>query len=394
MADSQRIQPLASPPSSPVRGTIYVDASLGFGWYDGAAWVYPGSGGGPGYTEIDGNLTLGGKAVSAVPPTTGGPYALVDVGGTWEAVAVLEQPSGGAGSALGDELFTDASGNTYWGNPGNDTLQGGYLGNVNTGAITATINSGTGVLTFTNWPTADVVWIRTSGGLLLRAVVPAAPTPTVSGVTTADYAYVQVHLVPPTTPGGTCTTAITIGTSRTTAALAVADQVGAASTNGSLLVWDGIAHLASSVWTLVAGTPASGSIIPAATGRDRRPWAKGALYAPAMTTAGTQVSFTTPPGWAQRIECSGAPMQVEFGFIYAPSGAGNIGVQFVFDSTTEFSYTPSESALGWAVMGFPFSPAAGSHLFTCQLQNPNAALFGVWLRIFENLQVNTGNGSA
>lgn len=48
MADSQRIQPLASPPSSPVRGTIYVDDSLGLGWYDGTDWQYPGGGGGGG----------------------------------------------------------------------------------------------------------------------------------------------------------------------------------------------------------------------------------------------------------------------------------------------------------------------------------------------------------
>jgi len=53
MADSQRLVALASPPSSPVKGTIYLDDSLGLGWYDGSGWVYTTGGGGGGGGTVD-----------------------------------------------------------------------------------------------------------------------------------------------------------------------------------------------------------------------------------------------------------------------------------------------------------------------------------------------------
>lgn len=74
----QKLLNLSAAPASPAAGWMYFDTTLyAIGVYTGTAWVY-GSGttwgtGGAGYTEIDGNLTLGGKAVSAVPPSTGLP---------------------------------------------------------------------------------------------------------------------------------------------------------------------------------------------------------------------------------------------------------------------------------------------------------------------------------
>ena len=49
---------------------------------DGVDWE---AGGGSSFTEIDGNLTLGGKTVAATPPTSGGPFMLIDSGTEWIA---------------------------------------------------------------------------------------------------------------------------------------------------------------------------------------------------------------------------------------------------------------------------------------------------------------------
>jgi hypothetical protein len=101
VADSQRLQQLAAAPAGPVKGTVYFDTVLNaLGIYDGTVWVYGSKtawGPSGGTTEIDGNLTLGGKPVSAVPPTSGGPYYLEWNGTDWVAGTVS---GGGAVSSV------------------------------------------------------------------------------------------------------------------------------------------------------------------------------------------------------------------------------------------------------------------------------------------------------
>lgn len=188
------------------------------------------------------------------------------------------------GAAVGLSLMSDAFGGAQWANDNNDALQGGFVGAVNNGVITAAMGSGgtAGQIVFTNWPTGDGVRFPTSSGPLVRGICPSTPTGgtalTPSGVTPGDYAYIAVGISHPTIPGGTASPYVAYGPSRTTAALAAADQQGAAATTlNGLLVWDGIVKNTSGTYTLVAGTPASGSIVPASTGRDRRPWAGGAF---------------------------------------------------------------------------------------------------------------------
>lgn len=578
MADSQRIQPLGSPPSPAVRGTIYVDASLGLGWYDGTDWHYPiDSGGGGGAVDTvtaedtsvvvdntdpanptihtgtldviatdrppaaawsnnskkitsvadpasaqdaatkhyvdtttlpstetlhgvaaananDGDVALNSHKLTGVTdpasaqdaatkhyvdaettraeaeeatllPLAGGTMsgaiamgahkitgltdgssaqdaaafhqiptdllsldidgepisitgltpteALVYTGSSWVNQKVLIAPTGGPD--LGFAFLEDASGSTYFTNPGNDSIQAGFLAGGN--PITATINSSTGVLTFTNYPTSQAAWFLTAGGVLMRGGTPvASPTPTVSGVTSGDFAYLALYMTTPTTPGGTAGTSLVIGTSRTTAALAAADQVGAAAQTGKTLVWDGIAHLASSTWTLVAGTPASGSSIPAATGRDRRPWAKG--YRDAQNLSGTiSTSSATPvvvTGMAQRVECSGATIIVSVsGSLDIGPGAQNAdlwvyedGVQITASKQELFSFLTN-----WAQVEVPgrcyeyeLTPSAGSHLIQMFWANPAGAgsisfsaasgTPSALFRVEEDLRANANNGTA
>lgn len=410
----QKLLELASAPAGPSEGWMYYDTTLhALGVYNGSEWLYGSgsgwTGGGGGFTEIDGNLTLGGEPVAATPPTSGGPYGLVYNGTDWvsefvqtntelaghftldsEAIAITGLAGAQAlvfnGSnwvndavmpaaespALGYELFTDGSGNTYWENPGNDELQAGFLGATN--PVTATINSSTGVLTFSNFPNNQTAWFLTSSGVPMRGTTPVtAPSAlTVSGVTSGDYAYLAMYISCPSTPGGAGAASLVVGTSRTTAALAAADQVGAAAQNGKTLVWDGIAHLASSVWSLVAGTPASGSIIPAATGRDRRPWARGARGRIAYVAgASYTISATTPTpidttNLAFRLECSGVPIDYEFLYDWSSSTA-EVLVELFMDGalagSTGADVAQTDGTAHHRTLRGTVVPSSGSHLF-------------------------------
>lgn len=452
MADSQRLQQLSSAPAGPVAGTVYFDTTKhALGVYDGTVWVYGSStawGPSGGTTEIDGNLTLGGKPVSAVPPSSGGPYyleyngtdwiaatisggggselngdtlnggtiaattptsgfpyALVWNGTDWVSEAVIAQP--GSGFIGGVLASTDTAGDPKWvGNGMPDVLQGGFV--TGGSAVTATINSSTGVLTFTNWPTSAIAWwYPTGGSSLIRGNTAGAPTPTVSGVTSGDYAYLAMYSTCPSTPDGTGGTSLVVGTSRTTAALAAADQVGAAAQNGKTLVWDSIAHLAAGVWTLVAGTPASGSIIPAATGRDRRPWAKGAFAD--ILNSGSTASASPNGGYAvvdailnQRIECSGLPLRLRY-FTVATGSASAAAQIIFFQDGAQAGLSNSSATVAGVARPFQWEsliiPSAGSHLFQPAWFTPsgsltsNAVSFGDMLTI-EELRPGAANGAA
>lgn len=281
-----------------------------------------------------------------------------------------------AGAGLGLQLTSDASGDATWVNDNNDALQAGFIGTVNTGVITCAMSGSD--LSFTNWPTGDGYYFPTASGPLVRAIVPSAPaTIAPSGVTSGDYAYVQVYLTPPTTAGGTATVGYSVGTSRTTAALAAADQRGAAATSTNVLVWDGIVLNTSGTYTLVAGTPASGSVIPATTGRDRRVWARGAFFSQTngsgnTSTAAINTWYLISSNLQSRIECSGAPLRVILQAWGSNSLAGYGAVTTLFIDGVVVSVS-GNTILGWVDMNsagsvgpvgyeFVYTPTPGSHL--------------------------------
>lgn len=285
------------------------------------------------------------------------------------------------GAAVGLSLMSDASGDAQWANDNNDALQGGFVGAVNNGVITAAMGSGgtAGQIVFTNWPTGDGVRFPTSSGPLVRGICPSTPTGgtalTPSGVTPGDYAYIAVGISHPTIPGGTASPYVAYGPSRTTAALAAADQQGAAATTlNGLLVWDGIVKNTSGTYTLVAGTPASGSIVPASTGRDRRPWAGGAfsrIFNSGSNTSTNTVSYSVMDSTklALRVECSGVLVRVR----YLTTVAFSAVAAGVLQTVIFFDGVPCNTIIGTAVPAVAenalylldevVAPSAGSHLF-------------------------------
>lgn len=315
-----------------------------------------------------------------------------------------------AGAGLGLQLTSDASGDATWVNDNNDALQAGFVGAVNTGVITCAMSGSD--LSFTNWPTGDGYYFPTASGPLVRAIVPSAPaTIAPSGVTSGDYAYVQVYLTPPTTAGGTATVGYSIGTSRTTAALAAADQRGAAATSTNVLIWDGIVLNTSGTYTLVAGTPASGSIIPASTGRDRRVWARG--YRSTQTVAGpvTTTSTTFTPvssSLVQRVECDGGPVVLTlYGSFYCPYSGVSAALVFYEDGTeVSASYQETYSYGGSnqenvTTYEWDLTPAAGSHLFQPYWKVSGSATAYIdvtagtlLFRAAEDVRPNATNGTA
>lgn len=262
--------------------------------------------------------------------------------------------------------------------PSDSALQPGFVGYVNGGVLSAAIASGGG-LTFTNWPAND--WVYTVATYLntglIRGLVPSAPSLTVSGVTSGDYAYVAVYLTSDT-PGGTATASVSVGTSRSTAALAAADQatstINAYGSGETIVIWDGVVYNNSGTYSLVAGTPASGATIPATTGRDRRLWARGFNAIVAGSVSDTTTNQTAP-GDAMtsmyfRAECSGNPCHFELtlrpagpnGYYIVPAllvdgtGAGE-------DQTGNLWAVAVGSNNSGVTLGFEYTPAVGSHFF-------------------------------
>jgi hypothetical protein len=266
--------------------------------------------------------------------------------------------------------MTDSSGNSYWVDDTNDALQFGFVGITNPGIVSMAIAGG-GALTATNWPTSDLVWLS-SGSRPQRFVCPSYSTQTVTGVTSGDWAYVYVQLVSPANPGGSPTLTLHVGTSRTTAALAAADQV--ANTSGNI-VWDGVVKNTSGTYTLTGGTPASGSVIPSA-GRDRRLWARGG-HSKVKRTSGdidlpASIAYLDSSGLAIRAECSGVPVRLRLvsGIVGASAMSTYLG--FRMDGTAVDS-TADGSLWRGSIFGsntyvpvnffYEFTPNAGSHLF-------------------------------
>ena len=275
---------------------------------------------------MDGTATIGAAGKYAdgahIHPTDTSlaPKASPTFTGTVTLPSGIVIPSG----ALGYKLLSDASGNAAWASDNNDAVQAGLVGITNTGVITAAEVSGT--LTFTNWPTGDFVWFQRAAGVIFRAVMPASTGGSWTLPGSGKFRYIAADVSMPTTPGGTATlVARTAAADQNTALLAAANPIGPQS-GGDIRIWDGILWNNGGTATLVSAVSNDANCIPAATGRDRRPWARGAnarLLLAANPTLAVATTWTAVPLMSQRIECSGAPLTLKFhGFSWNNNLAG------------------------------------------------------------------------
>jgi hypothetical protein len=294
------------------------------------------------------------------------------------------------------------------------------MGYVNTGPITATV-SGAGALTFTNWPTGDTSWIpsaATAYAPLTQATVPAGTGLNVSGlgITSGHYAYVMAYLSPPATSGGTATAllyAYAVGGGDTSVAAAVGHQVvaqGWAAPANWIIAWDGIVLNTGGVYSIVAGGGTSGLLT---TGRDRRPWARGADDH-VTSTAGDSVGYSSggfvavDPALSVRVECSGAPLRLWWQGTITGNGQTFGSVGFLMDGAQVGDYEqadPNNTGYNsWPVsVETTVACTPGSHLvqaawrvggagetFTLSTPPNSSTAFGVQ----ELLGVNAGNGTS
>lgn len=269
-------------------------------------------------------------------------------------------------SALGRSMQSDSFGDVQWANAGEgDPLQPGFM--VYTPTATASIPSGNGtiiatlsggVFTFGNIPTGDVVWFRDpSTNQYIRGICPPPPSLGFTGTGTNFYG-VALDLGPPSTPGGLAQwftvfpNLLNIGSAQSTAALAAANQPAVAP--GFIRVWDGI--VGNSPGLVSGGSGAN--LIPAATGRDRRPWARGYRnkYDSTPTYATGSTGVVTP------IDATNASFRCEIG------AAGVIVCELhagVFSTTSGSSF----GAVGWFVDGAAATSAPGGASPECQIVN-------------------------
>lgn len=295
----------------------------------------------------------------------------------------------------GYALVTDWAGNAAWQDKTPPNIQPGFLGVVGGGNIIQATLPGTTSLTptFTGYPGADAAYwnnvINGASGLIkgfLPASLPALPL--TSFPVSGNFLYVALVAQAPVVAEGGTTPSLswlhTSATSRSTAALAAADQFtfqpAESPTYGtlsySLILWDGIVWNNGGNYSFVAGTPASGSPIPA-LGRDRRLWANG-YNNYAVGNALSVASGTSTNAWAAmtsnlqlRVECSGAPMEFDLdAFIYGSSGSGIYGYIGLMADSAPFGYyyqiAPGSTGGNGPNQHFKWrwSPGTGSHLIS------------------------------
>jgi hypothetical protein len=294
-----------------------------------------------------------------------------------------------------------------------DAIRAGVVGITNPGVISASVASG-GALTFTHWPTGDAVWLPLPSGLLVRNVVPSAPalSLTAAGITTGDCMYVGVVLTATPTPGGTATASLYFFGNRSTGATAAGDQRLASNNGTNVMMWDGIGQVTGVNYSLIAGTPATGSPIPA-SGRDRRPWAMGgrAKIQSSGTNASSSGSSYAPIDTTHlslRFESGGS--EVRFRYIATinvtanASGGVYESVAFI-DNTATGNVTvvqlPVVGAYGLFLIDEEMAVGAGSHLYqpgwlasTGATILNGAASFGDSFTIEEIMRPTANNGTA
>lgn len=307
-----------------------------------------------------------------------------------------------AGAAAGKVLTSDGSGNLTLQTPATsqaDNLQSGVMGNVASTGITVTINSSTRVPTWSQWPLNDVIWFLT-GGTFIRGTMPAGPTAAFDAPAAGKWRYVAIDAVPGAY-GAACTYLESSSADQTSAANAAAAPTSV--TSGNIRIWDGIIANTAGVYSLVAGGTGINTI-PAATGRDRRPWARGASVIQQDTVGRTTASTTLVPissALAARVECTGVPVCLTLHASYMSNTAiANQEVIFVIDgSSIDARYTstiPTGNYVASAHFQDIYTPAAGSHLWQPYFlvsAGTTTLAQNIYFTVEEMVRQNTANGT-
>lgn len=297
-------------------------------------------------------------------------------------------------------------------------IQPGVLGAVASTGITATVNSGTGALTFLQQRTNDSIWFTLASGLRIRGTLPAMTSLTaIKPTTVGNFRYIAIDAVPPSLPGSACTLTVNeAGSDQTTAALAASNPTTVAA--GNVRLWDGIVQNSASTFVLIGGGSGA-TLIPAATGRDRCPWARGvadgifrAAGATNYTTASTSHAVIDATNLSLRLECSGGPIEFMMAMLGNHSVAsGRYALSMFVDGAQVdsaaweargISGTTGGNGVGVASVFESYSIAAGSHLFQPSFRVIDAGTLtlnagssqGFLFQVRERLQPNVGNGTA
>lgn len=286
-----------------------------------------------------------------------------------------------------------------------DDLQNGVVGSGDLALSAITLNSGTGALGFT--PAAGVAWVGSAIGLLIRTPyggTAVAGTPSLPATT--KYAVIGVEIDP--TGSFSFVKGADTATQLNTGTLIAANTP--ATTSGKLRIWD------FAIWNNAGTYNFSDHTTVAAAGVnmiDRRPWARG--YDDTRVdndlTVYSIVNSFHEAAVAQRVECSGSPLEITatFGGLNL-GGAPTIQAQAVVTEdvvgtvtiatagllTTSALITATQqypSSLVNQVMRTVYTPTSGSHLFRLVLAGTNATTNQGWgpytLSIREHVTANS-----
>lgn len=279
-----------------------------------------------------------------------------------------------------------------------DIYQAGVLASSDfvVGGSVFTLNASTGALTFNI--SNGAAWVPGPAGALVRVFTPAAEYTLTPPSLPASGGFRKIG-IEITASGDTTIVSMVSGSEQASEALAIANPP--AVTAGKVRIFDYVLQNSSGTYSTHAG-------------RDRRPWARGALTILSRTSGA--ITLTTSAGaaldstgLALRVECSGVPVRLLVKGIWSSEKAeGSVNFSFkdngtLVSSASEALYRANaqqaaESA-GFAY-SYEFVPSAGSHLFI-----PTGNGFGGLKQVqsnakepliftVEELRPNANNGTA
>jgi hypothetical protein len=264
-----------------------------------------------------------------------------------------------------------------------DSLQPGVLGiGTGIGQLTGTI-AGAATLTISGFPTGDYAWILAASGQMVRCSLPLPTTFTISGGTGTSYYWLSLRAMAPSFGYGACTYTLVLSAAQTSIANAANLGAGAGGSSipasSEIILWDGVVGYSGGDYTL-ENASASAGWPNNSTGRDRRPWAKGAHWDGSFETGnwsfvgqlanhqiGTLESGSTVVPQV-RMECTGHPMRVRMQGFASCSLAG--GYYHTYDVIVDGALqnlgtdisSPAASYYMQAEGEYVIYPSAGSHL--------------------------------